>query len=61
DLSQTIFCIDVRSPGKEFERYYEGAKAQGGSGSCGPARTPSTPDPATAGSACAKPPRTAAR
>jgi heterodisulfide reductase subunit A len=29
DLSQTIFCIDVRSPGKEFERYYEGAKAQG--------------------------------
>ncbi len=26
---QTIFYMDIRSPNKEFERYYEGAKAKG--------------------------------
>ena len=29
DLQQTVFYMDMRSPGKEFERYYEGAKAKG--------------------------------
>ena len=29
DLQQTIFFMDIRSPGKEFERYYEGAIAKG--------------------------------
>ncbi len=28
-LSQTIFYMDLRSHNKEFERYYQGAKAQG--------------------------------
>jgi heterodisulfide reductase subunit A len=26
---QTVFYMDIRSPNKEFERYYEGAKAKG--------------------------------
>jgi len=29
DLDQTIFYMDIRSPGKEFERYYLDAKAKG--------------------------------
>ena len=29
DLQQTVFYLDMRSPGKEFERYYESAKAKG--------------------------------
>jgi heterodisulfide reductase subunit A len=29
DLAQTIFYMDIRSPGKEFERYYNDAKAKG--------------------------------
>ena len=29
DLDQTIFNIDIRSHGKEFEQYYENAKAKG--------------------------------
>ena len=29
ELSQTIFFMDLRSHGKEFERYYEDAKAKG--------------------------------
>jgi heterodisulfide reductase subunit A len=29
DLEQTVFFMDMRSPGKEFERYYENAKEKG--------------------------------
>jgi heterodisulfide reductase subunit A len=29
DVSQTIFYMDIRTPGKEFERYYEDARTQG--------------------------------
>jgi len=29
DLQQSIFYMDIRTPGKEFERYYEDAKAKG--------------------------------
>ena len=29
DLGQTIFCMDVRSHNKEFERYYQEARARG--------------------------------
>jgi heterodisulfide reductase subunit A len=29
DVEQTIFFMDMRSPGKEFERYYEGARDKG--------------------------------
>jgi len=28
-LQQTVFYMDIRSPNKEFERYYEGARAKG--------------------------------
>jgi heterodisulfide reductase subunit A len=28
-VEQTIFFMDIRSPGKEFERYYEGAREKG--------------------------------
>jgi heterodisulfide reductase subunit A len=28
-VQQTIFFMDIRSPGKEFERYYEGARDKG--------------------------------
>ncbi len=28
-VEQTVFYMDMRSPGKEFERYYESAKAKG--------------------------------
>ncbi len=28
-VEQTVFYMDMRSPGKEFERYYESAKARG--------------------------------
>ncbi|RJQ83210.1 MAG: CoB--CoM heterodisulfide reductase iron-sulfur subunit A family protein [Desulfobacteraceae bacterium] len=28
-IDQTVFYMDIRSPGKEFERYYESAKAKG--------------------------------
>jgi heterodisulfide reductase subunit A len=29
DVAQTIFYMDIRTPGKEFERYYEDARTQG--------------------------------
>jgi len=29
DVSQSIFYMDIRTPGKEFERYYEDARTQG--------------------------------
>ena len=36
-LNQTIFYMDMRTHGKEFERYYENAKEQGGPVREGPA------------------------